>query len=445
LNTSILKPQQKWIEYIGLLSILSFTISIFAERDINRIAEALFIISILFSLKSIYTYEKSNKGLWIYLLIIISFGFMLISNNIAMATYPALDLNHDQFSRRYLRLLFFVFIGWWVIKQPKIVWLLLACFSAAFTVKVIASGDLLKISSLSNFTRLEFGFSNAQHTAAFAGSLLITCISLSPLILKIQNRYVRVLVGAFTLTLLLIAFIVGLTSQTRAVWLGIFIVAGIAIMPWTILFIGRESPHIKLKLTMLYVTTLATFLIIASSSESISSRVNTSVNHILDLSHLELKDIPMSSAGIRLHQWNLAIDLIKQEPLSGYGGSTKKHLIKISNMPQKAIHGFGHFHNSYLELGVAYGLGATFIFIFVLGFLLYRLIKAYKNNQISSEFALWGVSWIIFFAIINIFESYVMYRTGYFLFIVFGGIIYGITSKPYTKTEKQQRKIYAPA
>jgi O-antigen ligase len=445
LNTSILKPQQRWIEYIGLFSILLFTVSIFAGRDLNRIAEALFIISILFSLKSIYIYEKSNKGLWIYLLMIISFGFMLISNNIAIASYPALDLNHDQFSRRYLRLLFFVFMGWWVIKQPKIIWLLLTCFSAAFTVKVIASGDLLKISSLSNFTRLEFGFSNAQHTGAFAGSLLITCISLSPLILKIQSRYVKVLTGALTLTLLLIAFIVALTSQTRAVWLGVFIVAGIAIMPWAILFVGRESSHIKLKLTMLYATMLATLLIIASSSESVSSRVNTTLNDVLDLSHLELKDISISSAGIRLHQWNLAIDLIKKEPLSGYGGSTKKHLIKISNMPQQAISGFGHFHNSYLELGAAYGLGATFIFIFLLGFLLYRLIKAYKNNHIHSEFALWGISWIIFFAIINIFESYVMYRTGYFLFIVFGGIIYGITSKPYTKTEKQQRKVYAPA
>jgi O-antigen ligase len=439
LNTSLLKPQQKWIEYIGLFSILLFTISIFAGRDLNRIAEALFIISILFSLKSIYTYEKSNKGLWIYLLIVISFFFMLISNNIAIATYPALDLNHDQFSRRYLRILFFVFMGWWVIKQPKIIWLLLACFSAAFTVKVFASGDLLKISSLSNFVRLEFGFSNAQHTGAFAGSLLITCISLSPLILKIQSRYVKALAGALTLALLLIAFVVTLTSQTRAVWLGIFIVAGIALMPWAILLIGRESSHIKLKLTMLYATALAVLLIIASSSESISSKVNATVNHILHLSHLELKDIPTSSAGVRLHQWNLAINLVKKEPLLGYGGATKKHLIKISNMPKRAIGIFGHFHNSYLELGVAYGLGATFIFIFMLVFLLYRLIKAYKNNHISSEFALWGISWIIFFAIINSFESYVMYRTGYFLFIVFGGIIYGITSKPYIHKKNQEK------
>lgn len=121
---------------------------------------------------------------------------------------------------------------------------------------------------------------------------------------------------------------------------------------------------------------LVILLIIASSSESISSRVDNTVNYILHLSHLELKDIPTSSAGVRLHQWNLAIDLIKEKPILGHGGSTKKHLIKISNMPKQAMDDFGHFNNSYLELGVAYGLGATFIFI--LSFLLYRIIKAYK-------------------------------------------------------------------
>jgi O-antigen ligase len=193
-------------------------------------------------------------------------------------------------------------------------------------------------------------------------------------------------------------------------------------------------------LSILYAALLTIFLIIGSSSQSISSRVSTTTNHILHLSQLELKEIPISSAGVRLHQWNLALDLIKEKPILGHGGSTKKHLIKISNMPKRAIGNFGHFHNSYLELGVAYGLGATFIFIFILGFLLYRIIKAYKNNKISSEFALWGVSWIVFFAIINSFESYVMYRTGYFLFIVFGGIIYGITSKPYIHKKNQEKK-----
>jgi O-antigen ligase len=445
LNTRIFKHQQKWIEYGGLFSILLFALSMFFGRDLNRIAEALLIISILFSLKSIYIYEKSNNGLWVYLLIIISACFMLISNNVAAATYPNLDINHYQFSRRYLRMLFFAFTGWWVIKQPKIIWLLLACFSAAFAVKVITSGDFLKISSFSNFPRLSFGFSNAQHVAAFAGSLLITCISLSPIILKIKNCYFKVFIGSLTLTLLLMTAIVVLTSQTRAVWLGTVIVAGIATLPWTILFIGEKTSHIKFKSTMLYATMITVFLIVTSSSELINSRINNTVNHTLHISQLELKNIPASSAGIRLHQWDLALDLIKEKPILGHGGSTKKHLIKISNMPEGAIGHFGHFHNSYLELGVAYGLGSSIAFIFTLGFLLFRTIKAYRNNHIGSELAFWGISWIIFFAVINMFESYVMYRTGYFLLIVFGGIIYGITSKPYNKKENQQEKIYATA
>jgi hypothetical protein len=81
--------------------------------------------------------------------------------------------------------------------------------------------------------------------------------------------------------------------------------------------------------------------------------------------------------------------------------------------------------------------------MFMLGFLLYRVIKTYNDKQISAEFACLGTSWITFFTIINIFESYVMYRTGYFLFIIFGGIIYGITSKPYIKTKNQQEKDHA--
>jgi O-antigen ligase len=336
-----------------------------------------------------------------------------------------------------------VFVGWWVIKQQKIIWLLLGCFSLTFTIKVIASGDFLRIFSLYNFPRLEFGFSNAQHSAAFSGSLIITYMSLSPLVLKIRNNYIKVLTGMVIVALLLIAFIVTLASQTRAVWLAIFIVAGIVALPWAILFIGKKSLHLKFKLSIFYIALLIILLTVASLSQSISKRVMHTTTHVLYLSQLQLKEIPVTSAGIRIHQWNLALDLIKEKPFSGHGGATKKYLIKVSNMPKGAIGNFGHFHNSYLELGVAYGLCATFIFMFMLGFLLYRVIKTYNDKQISAEFACLGTSWITFFTIINIFESYVMYRTGYFLFIIFGGIIYGITSKPYIKTKNQQEKDHA--
>jgi O-antigen ligase len=96
-------------------------------------------------------------------------------------------------------------------------------------------------------------------------------------------------------------------------------------------------------------------------------------------------------------------------------------------MPKAAIGNFGHFHNSYLELGVAYGLGATAIFLFLLCFLFCRIISALKSQQLSPGLAYIGLSWLIFFSIANIFESYVMYRSGYTLFSIIGGALYGLS------------------
>ena len=106
-------------------------------------------------------------------------------------------------------------------------------------------------------------------------------------------------------------------------------------------------------------------------------------------------------------------------------------------MPEAAITGFGHFHNSYLELAVAYGLGAPVVFIAILLFLLIRALKARKNGHLSIEFTCFSVSWVTFFFIVNLFESYVMYRTGYFLLMLLGGIIYGVTSKSYINRKSE--------
>lgn len=439
LNISTFKPQQKWIGYIGFLSLLLFTISVFSARGLNRPIEVLFILTILFSLKPICIYEKENKGLWIYLLILLSTFLIFVSNTLATITYPTLDVNHSSDSLDFVRMLFFVFVGWWVVKKPKTVWLLLTFLSIAFAVKVVSSNQFLIILSSLNFPRADFGFSNAQHSAAFSGSLLITYISLSPLILRIKKPYLKAFAGALTLALLSLALLATLTSQTRAVWLGFFIVAGIAIMPWLILFIGQKDPRIKIKLLLFFTFSLITLIVVASLSSTISKKVKYTTDHILQLSQLKIEDMPTTSIGIRLHQWNLALDLIKERPISGHGGGSAKYLISTSDMPKGAITSFGHFHNSYLELGVAHGVGATILFIFILSFLAYRLIKAYRDNNIGLEFFFWGISWIVFFGIINIFESYVGSRTGYVLMIIFGGIIYGVTSKPYSEITKRER------
>ena len=435
---------KKGVEYIGLFSVVLFASTIFADRGLNRIAETLLILSVLLSLKTLLTYEKSNKGLWIYLLIPIAFLFMTLVNHMAVISYPFLDLNHEQFSKRYLRLFYFAFIGWWIIKQPKLVWPLIVCLSAAFIIEVVASGDIQKYfefevipSRPHQVPRFSFGFSNAQHSAIFAGSLLLFYLSISPKIITMTNKYYKITAVIFILTVLLSTVFVALVSQTRAVWLGLLIASLIAVIPWILLLSEKSKYFSRSKITIFFCSLLIGIIFALSFNTAISSRIESTAKDIVHLSTLEIKDIPTSSTGIRLHQWNLALELIKEKPLLGYGGATKKHLIKISTMPEAAITGFGHFHNSYLELAVAYGLGAPVVFIAILLFLLIRALKARKNGHLSIEFTCFSVSWVTFFFIVNLFESYVMYRTGYFLLMLLGGIIYGVTSKSYINRKSE--------
>jgi len=441
LNTDTFQLK-KGVEYIGLFSVVLFASTIFADRGLNRIAETLLILSVLLSLKALLTYEKSNKGLWIYLLIPIAFLFMTLVNHMAVISYPFLDLNHEQFSKRYLRLFYFAFIGWWIIKQPRLVWPLIACLSAAFIIEVVASGDIQKLfqrllSGKYLVPRFPFGFSNAQHSAVFAGSLLLFYLSISPKIITMTNKYYKITALIFTLAVLLSTVFVVLVNQTRAVWLGLLITSVIAVIPWILLLSEKSKYFSRNKIATFFCSLLIGIIFAMSFNTAISSRIESTAKDIVHLSTLEIKDIPTSSMGIRLHQWNLAFELIKEKPLLGYGGATKKHLIKISTMPEAAITRFGHFHNSYLELAVAYGLGAPVVFIAILLFLLIRALKARKNGHLSIEFTCFSVSWVTFFFIVNLFESYVMYRTGYFLLMLLGGIIYGVTSKSYINRKSE--------
>jgi hypothetical protein len=60
-----------------------------------------------------------------------------------------------------------------------------------------------------------------------------------------------------------------------------------------------------------------------------------------------------------------------------------------------------------------------------------RLIRARQKNVVPEDFMLFGLLSLIFFATVNLFESYVMYRSGYFFMCIIGGAIYTMT-RPWT-------------
>jgi O-antigen ligase len=155
-------------------------------------------------------------------------------------------------------------------------------------------------------------------------------------------------------------------------------------------------------------------------------RISSELYAIEQMQTHQLKDTPSTSATIRLTLWRTAAEAIAKRPLTGYGGAARKIVLKDAGLPVHLVGQIGHFHNSYLELWLSYGVLGPLVFIGILILLGWRLIAASRQKCLAPDFALFGLSWLAFFATVNIFESYVSYRSGAYLIFIVGGALYSI-------------------
>ena len=350
----------------------------------------------------------------------------MIYANYWATTHYEQELNHDRFSRFYTKLLLFIPVGWWLSRQRYSSYLLAGCFVLGVIMTILINGLPSMPIKISLSSRLGLGFTNAQHGAMYGGSLLLISLCLIPKVFSISKVNLRFLavVGIFFLTAFSLWIII--VTKSRGIWLGLAVV-----IPPGLFFLFRGLAYFKRHSTWkaIIASLLASTLLLIAVSQVgfVKSRMLAELDTRQLLLQGEFSKLPMSSIGIRVAQWSFAVDLIKERPLLGYGGDTKKWLIAQSPMPKKAKANFGHFHNSYLELAVAYGVLALGLFIAIITLLMYRSFKCLSASGGTHPFVYLGVLWPLFFAIANIFESYVMYRTGYALLAIVGGIIYGVT------------------
>lgn len=413
------------IACIGITAAWCFAFSIATDRDFARISETLLALSAIISCRYIYTHNNKSDNL-LYFSAFVFFVFMILVNNWAEAAYPDETLNHDRFMRHYIRLFLFLAVGWWLYKNETLATIMFSFLILSFLTKVALDASFLHWDSILSGRRMRFGFSNAQHAGIYAGSILFVTLFLQVKALQTPKVLARICLQILLSSIMAISIVIILSSQTRGIFIGLAAGLPILLVAW-----GIHSPIAKKlgrkKTIMASCLLIAFSLFFAFQHGSMEKRFTAATKTTSALIKGGINNTPITSSGIRLHQWHLAAQLIMERPLFGHGGATKEKLIRESSMPKAAISNFGHFHNSYLELGVAYGLGATFIFLFLLYFLFQRIIKALRTKQVSPYFGYMSVGWLAFFFTANIFESYIMYQSGYLLFAIIGGAIYGLS------------------
>ena len=320
-------------------------------------------------------------------------------------------------------LFMFIFIAFWLKgSQRKTIF-----FLFSFIIGVILSlylrseGDFLNhLIRGVNGQRVDFHITNAQHTSLISGAAclyLITYLSFNWYNSKVYSKSYFLLNLAI---LFLFLFLIVVITQSRQVWLALFL--AISTLPLT-LYLYRKSRSNLFKTSCFYLL-IPMFLIIFSQTSIIKNRLNAEHEIINSELFESRKNIPISSIGLRIHFLAESLPWIQRNTLLGTGEETRILVIQQSTvLPEGIREEFKHLHNSNAETLVSYGI-IGFVILYILFF--YPVIKncQLRESQNLDLFKVLGIAFLIYWLIVNNFESYFYMTSGQWVFNVFFGAIY---------------------
>lgn len=400
------------------------------SQDLARIAE---VSAVVFLVLSGYQIWQQDRQEWIWLLAIGWILFMVVVNIGAMLQFPMIEENHWSYTRRYARLFLFLPAGWFLGGRPDRVFIFLGLALAGLYINTLYNGGIAEWQHLFAGRRVDFDYRNAQHTAVLFAVALIGLLCFIKRLAVLPAGICRSIGGIVWFFLTMTALLIIIGTQTRQVFLALFICLGAAAVWGGVSLVFRPtslSRKAVFPLAGAGVVLLSAILLLAPF-HIVEKRLEYTGETVQKVLSGAPENLKIRGDTIRIVQWRFATQKIMEAPLTGHGGATRYLLLQQPDTPELIKGKYDHFHNGYLEMGVAYGLPGLVVLPLLLGTLARRLLNAWRVGSVSTDFMLFGLMSLLFFAVVNLFESYPMYRTGAFFMCIVGGSIYALC-RPWT-------------
>lgn len=360
---------------------------------------------------------------WALLLAMCHWFYLTLTLPDMAGAYPKLD--------HIARLFVFIIFAWWLAGSTRNTLVFWSIASAAVVLAPWIAGDgLADFQRGFHGARIGFGIRNVQHAAMFFGTVLLGLLIFLPRLLKTSlQHYGKLALWALWVVAFLIITAGVIISQTRATWLGV--AAG---MFTVLIFIFIEHRKCFSNKQLLLVLLLSALLAIVAISNSslVTERATAELDTIEGLLRGDWSSVPLStsearsSVGERMYSWRAAIDMIAQRPLLGWGEQGIDYLfnhIKYNQAHYQALN-FGHLHNLYLEITLQYGLLGLAAYFYLLIWFTKNAWFAWKRGDMPGDVLLFLYAFLCFWSVVNLFESYLIFWTGVFLFniVLAGGL-----------------------
>ncbi|WP_280564202.1 O-antigen ligase family protein [Chromohalobacter sp. 48-RD10] len=274
--------------------------------------------------------------------------------------------------------------------------------------------------------RVDFGIHNAQHVAMLFGAAALGLASFAPRMLRAGRLAWGRRLAWGIMALVCLAGVV--VTQTRGVWLAFSAAAlgmlgGWAWRAWQLS--GSAQGATRRGVAAAIGALLVIGVLAAAFHDTVERRVMAEREVIASVIQGDWSGVPYSSVGIRIHSWRAATEWIAERPLVGWGGEGRSLVMEQTEwLPDSVSQRFGHLHNTVLEVLVGYGLlGASVVALLAI-WVARGTWLAWRGGALPGDVALFGAGFFVFFMIANLFESYLAFWSGGYVFtLVMGGLV----------------------
>jgi len=388
---------------------------------ISAYFEAAFLLPFYYVVFKNWWYFKKQFLTW---LVVAMLAIPILQFFVQYYQDPILALKYQGVDKLF-RLTFFLAPAFWLAHNLKKINLFIGSNIIGFFILIsIQDNTIHSIFNPAINERKVFEGFHHEFLATYSGVVILSCaylISSLPKSRPLKSLALKsLLVSGIIISIYFIAI-----SQTRAIYLGLSMV-------FITLFVIYNKNHlIKLFSILSFITLSFTVF-----NTNVADRFTSEAHQLT--SSLRNNQIPENSIGYRISLWKIGIDNITDKPLIGHGGKgNKASILKTSDLSYYFKYFLHHYHNSFIEFGVAFGIFGVLIVLLIPVIALYYARR--KQTPKRSPLIIYSMTLLMFLYFINLFESYLFFWQGGYLLawsiIPFASLIFSQITLSSTKLQ----------
>ncbi|EGU56721.1 O-antigen polymerase [Vibrio nigripulchritudo ATCC 27043] len=380
-----------------------------------------------------WSFFKKEKLLWLLPVALIA---QLSSWLYSLHFYPELATDSPQVGR-LLEFFVFFFIAFWLRGNKKYIWTILSCFvfGSIFTLNYHAP-ILEEISIGLSGKRVDFNYRNAQHGALIIGSALI--VHICYFVVSFSSNFIERKKTLIHTILILTLSVILIVMQTRQTFLGLTL--GVLI---SVIYFLSIYNKLTIKIILKLIIILSLILLLSINTDIIYQRLKSELFVITDyIVTGDFSNAPNTSIGVRAQLWYESTSWIEKSPLIGLGNGIEKFLIESSTrLPSEIIERYKHMHSSYVATLLRFGIVGLVLSLAIFIIPITHLFKISNNSQVTRYVKCLAVIFLVYWLVVNTFESFWYMKAGLWTYTVFMAAIYTIPlSQRYEKYQASLKR-----